>query len=278
MKVKMRYVGSNGDEVVFWGRKAPFQYGRSNLFDLDQEYRSTGGRITGISRSIREIGLTVFMRGGSLAERDRFLDIISYDARELKPGKLWVGQSYISCFFLSYEVSEALKYESQAVYECTLVTDQPYWVRSKRYTLTGGSGEIAGTLDYPRDYPYDYVRHSDNMDQIANPFPTAAKVNIAFAGPATEPYLRIGQNRYQVHRSVERGQLLLVRGFGPKQEIVIRHSDGTETSALSDGERSAGAYIFATVPPGRHTAAWGGNNAIEVELFEERSAPAWAAM
>lgn len=278
MKVKMRYVGSKGDEIAFWGDRAPWQYGKSDLFNLKQSYRSVGGRVTDISCAIREIGLTVFMRGGSLEERDRFYDIVSYDFRTLSPGKLYVGQSYLSCWFLDYEVAEALKYKSQAVFDCTLLSDEPYWVRSKRYTLTGGSGEIAGTLDYPHDYPYDYVRQSDNMEQITNPFSTPAKVNIAFAGPATEPYLRIGQNRYQVHCSVERGQLLLIKGFAPKQNIVIRHSDGTETSALSYGERSDGSYIFADVPPGRHVAAWGGNNAIEVELFEQRSVPAWVAM
>lgn len=271
---KLRYVNSRGDEIVFGGDSGPWGFGRMDIFDARQEYRSTGGRVTSFAGGIRELSMAVVMRGGSASERNRFADVTAYDVRAGVPGTLWAGESFMRCWIAGFELSEWDWYDSWAVYDCTVVSDRPWWVRVVEQTLEARVADQGGGLDHPHDHPHDYSYPSGTTAVVRNPFMLPARLDIAFAGPCVSPYVVIGQNRYQVMATVERGQLLIVRGYG-ERDIVIRHSDGTETSAFAQGVREEGARIFAEVPPGDLPAAWSGAYNVGLTLYEERTTPWW---
>uniref|UniRef100_UPI003AF6394F hypothetical protein n=1 Tax=Adlercreutzia equolifaciens TaxID=446660 RepID=UPI003AF6394F len=57
---ELRYVNSRGDEIAFGGDSGPWHFGQLDIFDTEQAYRSTGGRVTSFGQEIRELSLAVF--------------------------------------------------------------------------------------------------------------------------------------------------------------------------------------------------------------------------
>ena len=212
------------------------------------------------------------MREGSLGERNRFADVLDYDVRTGQAGTLWAGGSWMRCWIPNRKVSEWEHYDSMAVYECTVLTDRPVWVRQEEIVLAAVEPTDDAGLNYPHDYPHNYAYSAGASARVRNPFMLPCKCDIAFPGPCRDPYVIIGANRYQVKTEVQAGQLLIVRGFGDRG-IVLRHSDGTERSAFAAGVREPGANVFAEVPVGSLTAAWSGSYNVSVTLYDERPTP-----
>lgn len=278
-EVPLSYTNSRGEAISF-GAKSLYRYGGGNLFDLHGTPKVVGGRISAWVMEPIEIDLRVFMRGGSLAARDRFADILEYDRKLLRPGTLRAGESALSCYFERWEMLEHLSYGSQAVWDCTVKSDYPAWVRTVTQTLQPTLREDAGGLAYPHAYPHNYGFDAQNSAIVTNPFALPARADIAIPGPCLNPYVIIGANRYQVNVRVEAGQLLIVRGASNPPAIVLRSQDGTERSVWAHAVRdwAAGAHIFAEVPPGKLSASWRGDGAVEVKLSEERGTPSWVGL
>lgn len=271
---ELRYVNSRGDEVRFGGGSGPWRFGQLDIFDTEAQARTVGGAVTGFSHGVRELSLAVHMLEGSAAERNRLADVLDYDVRTGSPGTLWAGESRMRCWIPSRSMSEWSIYDSRCVLECTVLSDRPVWVRDVEIVLEARQDLVIGGLDYPHDHPHDYLYSAGASVRVSNPFMLPAKCDLAFPGPCVQPYVIIAGNRYQVMATVERGQLLLVRGYGDRG-IVVRHSDGTERSVFAQGVREPGANIFAEVPVGESVAAWSGSYNVSVKLYEERTTPWW---
>lgn len=271
---KMSYTNSAGETVEFGGTSSPWRYGVTDVFDLSQEYSTTANKITSFTPGIRELSLQVILLAGSVDERNRFASVIEYDTRALVPGTLRAGSSYMRCYVKSYALSSFQTDDSLAVYDLVLISDSPIWVRKHKIELTTQEVEAYGGLDYPHDYPHNYLNPASSSAELANPFALPCKCDIAFAGPCVNPYIIIAGNRYQVMDTAEKGQLIIVRGFG-KKDVVRKDRSGSEISVFSKRVADSGAYIFEEVPPGKSIAAWSGTYPIEVTLYEEALTPWW---
>ena len=84
---ELKYVNSRGDEVVFSGQSV-WKFGETDIFNLSLDYNTVGNSITSFETTIREFSLAAIMRNGSAAERDRFIDVVSYDSYVLQKGTL----------------------------------------------------------------------------------------------------------------------------------------------------------------------------------------------
>lgn len=277
---EIEYVNSRGESVRFGGDDAgnPWHFGVTDIFDIDLEYEELGGRIVGLSSSTRELGLHAVMRRGSLAERDRLVDVLSYDAKTCTPGTLKAGQSYIKVYMKKVEPSGYHYSERSYAADITFESDHPVWVRKHTVTLMADQGRTVGGLDFPYDFPHDYGRSQGTTAIVRNPFMLPVKCDIVFPGPCDNPYVIIGPNRYQVRTTAVKGQLVIVQGFPEdgSRHIVLRDANGTERSILADGVREDGAHVFAEVPVGDNVASWAGAFNIQVTMYEERFAPCWS--
>lgn len=278
---EMRYVNSLGEEIAFGGKSAPdarrrlglqWHFGESDIFNVSQDYESVGDAITEFTTGIREFALTVYMTNGSVEEKNRFVDVISYDTYTTARGRLYVGGSYMDCWISSFEMSRYQYFDSMAVYDLTIVTDKPVWVRAETVTLTQRTSVPIGGGNYPRNYPRNYLRANSTSTSITNNFRLPAKCGISFAGPCVAPYVIIGGNRYQVNATAEKGQLIIIRGYGDKS-IVLKDTLGAEESIFSKGVREEGAMVFAEIPVGTNLVSWPGTPNIEVTMYEERRSP-----
>lgn len=263
------YENSLGERIAFG--EGCWHYADTDVFDTSQAHRSIGGRITGFDRGIAEMSMKVWLDGPE-EERRRLADVTSYDVRTGRPGTLWANGCRMSCWIPGIAPKDWYQLEDMYCAELTVVSDDPVWVRTASVTLEARADLEIGGLDYPHDYPHDYLYSSGTSVVIENPFRLPAKCDIYIPGPCTDPYVIIAGNRYQVRGSVDKGQLLVIRGYGDR-EIVARSSDGTERSLFDRRVTEEGARPFAEVPVGRNVASWSGSYNVEVVMYEERTSP-----
>lgn len=274
----LKYVNSLGESVVFGGetddgKRSPWHYGKNDLLSFDLDYDTVGGAITSFYSGVRKFDLRVFLSRGTLAERNRFVDVVSYDTYVGEPGTLYLGDSYMRCYVCEYDPTKWHVSDGRMMADLTIASDQPVWVRKVSKTLMNYSTTLTGGLDYPYDYPFDFLFSKGSSDSIVNPFMLPAKCDIMFPGPCIDPYVVIAGNRYQVRVTATKGQLVVVRGFGKKKDIVLKDASGSERSIFANGIREKGAQIFAQVPVGESQITWAGAFNIQVDLYEERYSP-----
>lgn len=273
MSFELIYENSIGERVAFGGgKKNHLRFGETDLFNIGVDYEETGGVITSFDPGIKDLGLTVFMMNGSVEERNRFVDVISYDIRTASPGKIHCGDSHIQGYFSQVPFEDWYQLKGMFAADCTFTSDHAVWIREVKQTLFSSDELEIGGHNYPYDYPYNYLYSSGTSTSITNPFRLPCKCNIAFPGPCVDPYVIIAGNRYQVKGSYQKGQLVLVQGFGEK-DIFLRSQNGDMHSIFSAGVRTSDDHIFAEMPVGSHIASWSGAFNIEVTMYEERLSP-----
>lgn len=276
----LSYVNSLGMSVEFGGDrpKRPWMFGDTDIFDIDLDYETVGGTIVSFSPGIRRMSLEVFMRSGTREERNRFVDVVSYDTRVGVPGTLLAGESSMRCYIQRAQMADWQYFDGMLFSELTVTSDRACWLRKHSMTLAKREGLEVGGLNYPYTYRHNYKYSTGTSVMLDNPFMLPAKCDIAFPGPCTDPYVIIAGNRYQVRTSAKKGQLVIVRGYpvdGARKQIVFRDVNGIERSILSDGVREPGAQIFAEVPVGQSLASWSGSYNVAIDLYEERLSPWW---
>lgn len=271
---ELKYVNSRGDEIVFSGASV-WKFGETDIFNLSLDYNTVGNAITSFETNVREFTLEAIMRGGSTDERNRFIDVVSYDTYVLEKGTLYAGESYMRCYISSIEVSNWYYSEASENLSIKIVTDEPYWVRKYSKTLTAETADTAFGKDYPHDYPYDYTASSAASSEIENPFMLPAVADITFGGPCVSPYVIIGGNRYQVNASAAKSELIIIKGMAVSKDVFLKSITGDEQSIFASGVRESGANVFAEIPIGRNAVSWSGAYNITVDMYEKRRVPLW---
>ena len=132
-------------------------------------------------------------------------------------------------------------------------------------------------LDYPHDYPYDYQKTS-STESITPTVLTPSDVHLVIYGPAVNPYVIVGDNRYQVNTTVPSGGYLTVDGRD--KSIMLTLADGTVQNVFSSGVRGGGAgggsYIFEKVPAGTSEVTYDGSFGFDLGWYEEEGEPPWS--
>lgn len=132
-------------------------------------------------------------------------------------------------------------------------------------------------LDYPHNYEYDFQATS-STGSITPSVLTPSDVYLVVYGPAVNPYVIVGGNRYQVNVTVPAGGYLTVDGR--KKSILLTLADGTVQNAFSSGVRGSGAgggtYIFERVPAGTSQVTYDGSFGFDLGWYEEEGEPPWS--
>ena len=132
-------------------------------------------------------------------------------------------------------------------------------------------------LDYPHDYPHDYQATSSTSDVTPSVL-TPSDVYLAVFGPAVNPYVIVGGNRYQVNVTVPAGGYLVVDGRDKTIQLTL--ADGTVQNVFSSGVRGGGAgggsYIFEQIPAGESEVTYDGSFGFDLGWYEEEGEPPWS--
>ena len=132
-------------------------------------------------------------------------------------------------------------------------------------------------LDYPHDYQYDYMESSSSTE-ITTSVLTPSDVRITIFGAVSNPYIIVGDNRYQVNVNVPAGGYLVIDGRD--KTITLTLADGTQQNAFGYGVRGSGmgggAYIFEPIKGGAQSVQWSGAFGFDLAWYEDEGEPPWS--
>lgn len=152
------------------------------------------------------------------------------------------------------------------------------WWRIKGISLTPGQGTtVSGGLDYPYDYEHGYSQPTTGGQVNTNTIVPCVP-RIIFYGAASNPYIIISGNKYEVDVNVASGARVEVDGkFKTVKHIA---QDGTVIDAFADAHRGSGEgsgeYIFQPIPPGVNEITWDDSFGVDVQWYEETGEPPWS--
>ena len=150
------------------------------------------------------------------------------------------------------------------------------WWRLVQIEFTQGSSP-SGYLDFAYDFPYNYQRVVHN-NTITPSVLTPSDIRLIVYGPATNPYVIVGGNRYEVDVTVPAGGYLIVDGR--EKTILLTLADGTVQNAFSYGVRGGGegggTYIFERIPAGTSEVTFDNSFGFDLGWYEEEGEPPWS--
>lgn len=234
-------------------------------------------------RQERQLDVELSFAGYGWHERAmRFLELCDSGALSESPGRLHVGDWYLTCYVVkgspSFRASDGVRYD------VTLATDDQVWRRETTRRLLPNTGREmeSETLDYPHDYGHDYGTSSVAGVTIDVPGVTPCDLRLTIYGHAVSPYVRIGSNTYQVNVTVPSGAILTIdttrKGSMLGDSVVLRGRYGDEQDVFSKrlrGAEGSGSYIYELVPPGPQTVSWPQSFGVDLTLIERRGRLPW---
>lgn len=276
-----KYVNHLGQSVELNGDGVYTNSGE--LADWSIGYTTLNGRIASFHRELRETPVTAIVicdtSAAGIAKRNAIYEVAAIDIEAAKPGRLYVGDWYMSGYIIGSKKGRYWYTGAAADYELSFVSDDPRWTlehETRFWNSTAGGEE--GDLDYPHDYPHDY-RLAMWRKTIQNPGFLPAPVKLVIYGPAVNPYVIIGANRYEVEVSIGSGSYLVIDGASSPPTITLVERDGTKKNAFhlrrGDQKPGSGSCIFEKVPPGLSKVIWDGSFGFDLTLYEKRDERRW---
>lgn len=244
------------------------------LFNYSWDVNTDNNKISSFSRETATIPITVTVTADTEEEYTdilhNFHNVIETDIISCIPGRLYIGDQYLTCYISGDIKQDAFMGVPIQVKNLTVMTDAPFWVRESMFSFQSGGVLSSNNKRYPGGYPYRYANGLGST-YVVNPHFTDANFLLTVYGPATNPMITIGGNSYLVNIILEEGERL---------EIDSREE--TITKVLLFGEkvnafhnRKKGQPFFQKIPSGRLAVSWPGSFSWDLTIYEERSEPRW---
>lgn len=271
---KLEYQPGIGGQSVQLDGPTSFVGTAENLRSREWEYELGYRDLVSATRPAREVDVTFYAQ---FPDADAFRRVADADVMAGTPGTFiaqneWKQRGYV------------LASQPNSIHYGNLVTDLKIalldgaWWRLVVQTFMPPEEEGEDVyLDYPHDYPYDFMQTS-HTGSIESGVLTPSDVYLVIYGPAVNPYIIVGGNKYQVNVTVPSGGYLVVDGR--EKTIVLTLADGTTQNAFSYGVRGGGqgggTYIFEQIPAGVQEVTYSGSFGFDLGWYEEEGEPPWS--
>lgn len=211
-------------------------------------------------------------------ELDRLRRAANADIKAGKAGTLvaqtnWTQSAYIT----AVELDDL--YPSGAA-KCTLeaVLIDGCWRKKHTKQFIAQAAQPSKTgKDYPHAYPFDYAAQEPFAQTLDFGQSDEISFRLTMYGPASDPCVIIGDNRYQLKTSITAGDFVVVDSLAKTIELHTRA--GSTLNIFDKAERGrgrgAGSYIFEPIKQGEQKVRWDGSFNFTLEYFEEESIPPW---
>ena len=269
--MNIEYVNSSNKKVDL--NSEPYKMLISDLLDYDWEMVESGNKIAGFKKGIskRSIDIDVIGTKGKSSRKlaNDLTDIFEEDVQRGIPGKLFVGEYYLTCYIVSCEKTN---WTTDVILSCEygVVTDHPYWVREHRYSFRKNETDPEGAKRYANRYPYRYANGLINS-RIVNDHYADSNFLLTIYGPIVDPVLYIGGHEYSVKIVLEEGEYLEIDSAAGT--VVKVKASGERVNAFHN--RSFEISVFEPIHPGGQDIGWSGRFAFDLVIFEERSVARW---
>lgn len=266
---KVEYVTHSGVRVTVGGEGGS----AADVLDLltyGYKYEVGTRGITGATMSSREAYVRAVLPN-EYAERclSAFVD----DVESGKPGTLeiegWSTRAYVPEW-----VPSARRQWGVAV-EMVVVLVDGVWRSPQDKSFSPRSAGSAG-MNYPHNYPHNYGM-SVVAGEVRNESPVPSEFTIVVYGPATNPSVTIGGNRYQVDVSVPDGGYLVIDSLNMGTDSVRMVTQSGDVSnefhrAVRGSGQGSGEYIFEPIQPGYSPVEWDGSFGFDLTVYRKEAA------
>lgn len=282
MRTDITYVSNNGKTVQFGGTDEALHYLqhdlRSNAWTYETGVAKT--RISSFKHGLEEKKLPV----GIMAKTDKegieksnyIAQIGEYDIMSKRPGRLYVGDWYLPCWIVGVSFSNYWLTDSIAEAELSVVCEKCEWIHevTTQYAPVAMQDlDLINGADYEYDYEHDLAGVINSYSvEIPGIFSTDFLWRVY--GPATNPYVKIGDNTYKINTSVQTGQTIEVDTL--QKTITLTDGQGQKTNILAErmrGAKGSGSYIFEPLNPGTQTMTYDNTFLFDLTVYEVRSLP-----
>lgn len=274
----LKYVNSFGDVLDLTGGANYAHY--MELPAWEMETLTLNGRISDLRRSQNEFTIPVNILGNGNAEgvaaRNALYEIPALDVVSKTPGKLYFNDWYLQGYMTASKPDNFWQSKHLAQYELKFVASDASWTRETETPFTANA-QVSGAKDYPHDYAFDFAS-SRSVSNIANENFIPSYIRLDIQGPATNPTVFIGGNRYKVDVTVGVNERLVIDGLAKTIEIVDLYGNRTNVFSKRAGSQvvGGGEYVFEKLNPGTSPVVWEGLDAFSVTVYEQRAEPRWA--
>lgn len=262
---------NNKNEKNEFGSKELF-INDMDLFDYSWSYDIDFGRLGNFRRETQEKELTISIYGKTKAEanqrKNEVFEIFEKDVLENQPGKLWIGDYYLSCYIVESGVSVYHKQGNYLQKEITIVTDTPVWVKETKYQFY--IQDVISESFYPYNYPYDY---SNNLiiQNINNNHYADSNFELVIYGSVLNPTVFIKGHPYTVNTDLLAGEYLTINSTS---KTVVKTKNNGET-VNEFNRRSKDYSVFKLIEQGQNAVSWNEEFNFDLIIFDERSEPKW---
>lgn len=268
------YVNSK-NEIAYLDRYPFKMLSDTSLFDYEWGYETKrNNRIKNIKKSTKTASVSITVLGRSQQEYyqniARLYEILDYDCATGNPGKLYCGRYYLQCYFCKGEKPKKYINVLRTTVNFTVVTDLVDWVKETvtSYRKRQAAGTDVAGIDYPHDYAFDYM---SAFPTVNNTSFYASDFVLTIYGACGDPMIQIGDNIYNVHVLLRKGDYLVIDSRNKKITRVL--NDGTRFNEFD--KRNKDHYIFEKIPQGLQPVSWESNFDFDISILDERGEPKW---
>lgn len=267
--------GSTGELLELSGERIKAHLRTSELYDYEWEVdaieQHMGSRIRSFRRKASENELVVDFSGNKIERKeaaDRFFSLVEADIIQEKPGKLFLGEYYKTCYMIKAKNDGQQERSNIVRIKMGVYAEYPFWIKETSYTFK--SADITSTSNKRYGYRYGYRYASGMKDTyILNEHFAPAQFRLRIYGPCVNPLIAIGGRIYTVHTILEDGEYLEVDSMA--QTVIKTMMNGTKVNLF----HYRGLDIFQKILPGKQVVSWDGKFDFDITLFKERSEPEW---
>ncbi len=238
-----------------------------NYEESDSGYNH-GSRIKRFKRGAAKKNIEIGISADDIQSAlDFFLSVTEKDVLTLNPGRLYINNSYLSCYIISADNSSWIPGVNFIRRKVKIVTEYPFWITEQLLTYTGTASEVGKR--YPYAYPIRYAANTAGV--INNSHYAATDFSLTIFGACNNPEIYIGGHKYALSITLLDGESVTI----DSREGTIKKKNiyGTESNVF--GCRNKSESVFEKIKPGTGNVQWNGNFSFTITLFQERSEPRW---
>lgn len=286
--MKIYYINSAGKRLNFFSDKIAIQDIES-LFGNEWSYSSVtsmifGGKVKKLYKGVQEKEVTLSLVAKNEQEFTELCseieDILFYDVHVMQPGRLYVNDTYLTCYFYSstYEEYEDLFYITDRKFK--IVTEYPNWIAERTYKINRSISmqnstvgfAIAGTAILNNTTDIGMSEDEVEKAYVKNPLMIPCNFKIKINGPSEWPFLKIGENIYNIDEEITEGSYIEIDSI--KKTCILHEQSGDTRNVF--GYRNPDYYIFEKILPGVNKVEWSDKTELEFTIYEERGEPLWS--
>ena len=247
----------------------------TDLFDYEWSYdtkNEVNPVITGFYRNMVKKKLSIAVTNDANYEQAAasLLEAVEKDIVNLAPGRLYVNNSYISCYITKSEKENWKRNAKVLLVTFTLVTEKGSWITETKSLFRPELSSGDDGLNYPFQYPFNFAGSTVGR-KMNNESYAASDFEMILYGSCLNPTVAIGGHIYGVDCSLETGEYLVVNSISKKIYKVKTNGETVNQFNL----RNRDSYIFKKIPSGNCAVTWSGLFGFDVTLLSERSELIW---